>query len=84
MFSTDDPALTAINQDIGEALPGSDVCSIAKARNVDYILDFGSKYLANAAAAKGFGGVVDVKDSPSVKVVDSQGHARLLKVVACG
>jgi hypothetical protein len=84
MFSTDDPELTAINQDIGEALPGSDVCSIAKARNVDYILDFGSSYLANAAAAKGFTGVVDVKDSPSVEVVDSQGEARLLKVVSCG
>lgn len=83
MFSTNDPELTAINEDIGDALPGSYVCSIAKARNVDYILDFGSTYLANAAAAKGFGGVVDVKDSPSVKVVDSQGAARLLKVVSC-
>jgi hypothetical protein len=84
MFSTEDPELAAINEDIGDALPGSTVCSIAKARNVEYILDFGSTYLANAAAAQGFKGVVDVKASPSVKVVDSQGHARLLKVVSCG
>jgi hypothetical protein len=84
MFSTEDPELAAINEDIGDALPGSTVCSIAKARNVEYILDFGSTYLANAAAAQGFKGVVAVKASPSVKVVDSQGHARLLKVVSCG
>ncbi|WP_426225439.1 DUF6541 family protein [Pseudarthrobacter sp. DSP2-3-2b1] len=84
MFSTDDPELAAINKDIGTALPGSTVCSIAKARNVDYILDFGSAYLADAAAAQGFRGVVDVKASPSVKVVDSQGEARLLEVLSCG
>jgi hypothetical protein len=84
MFSTDDPELAAINKDIGAALPGSTVCSIAKSRHVEYILDFGSTYLANAAAAQGFRGVVDVKASPSVKVVDSQGDARLLEVVSCG
>lgn len=83
MFSTDDPDVTVLNQNIGEATPGSSVCSIVKKRNVGYILDFGSEYLADAAAAQGFQGVVEVKDSPSVELVDSQGDARLLKVVAC-
>jgi hypothetical protein len=83
MFSSDDPELAEINQTIGAALPGSPVCSIAKTRNVDYILDFGSTYLANAGAAQEFDGIVDVKASPSVKVVDSQGDARLLEVLSC-
>lgn len=83
MFSTEDPELDDINENIGAALPGSPVCSIAKARKVDFILDFGSTYLANTAAAQGFRGVVDVKASPSVQVVDSQGDARLLRVTSC-
>ncbi|MGX1160383.1 hypothetical protein FBY31_1249 [Arthrobacter sp. SLBN-100] len=84
MFSANDPELAVINEELGEALPGSTVCSIAKARHVDFILDFGSTYLANAEGAQEFRGVVDVKPSPSVQVADSQGDAKLLKVVSCG
>jgi hypothetical protein len=72
MFSANDPELAVINEEIGEALPGSTVCSIAKERHVDFILDFGSSYLANAEGAQQFMGVVDVKPSPSVQVADSQ------------
>ena len=82
MFSTNDPELRRVDQEIGTAQPGSDVCRIAKERHIDYILDFGSTYLAGSAAADGFPGVVDVT-SPGVEVVDSQAHARLLAVSAC-
>lgn len=82
MFSTNDPELRKIDQEIGTALPGSDVCRIAEERHIDYILDFGSGYLANSAAAKGFPGVVDVT-SPGVEVVDSEADARLLAVSGC-
>ncbi|MEO3933847.1 DUF6541 family protein [Micrococcaceae bacterium Sec7.4] len=82
MFSTEDAELRKIDQEIGTAQPGSDVCRIAGERHITYILDFGSSYLANSAAAKGFPGVVDVT-SPGVEVVDTQGHARLLAVSAC-
>jgi hypothetical protein len=83
MFSTNDAELRQIDQDIGTAVAGSETCNIAKERRIDFILDFGSRYLANSAAAKEFPGVVDVT-SPGVKVVDRQGHARLLAVTACG
>lgn len=82
MFSTNDPGLLKIDQELGSAQPGSDVCRIAEDRHVDYILDFGSSYLANSAAAKGFPGIVDVT-SPGVEVVDTEGDARLLAVAAC-
>lgn len=82
MFSTNDSELQKIDQELGTAQSGSDTCQIALKRHIGYILDFGSSYLANAAAAKGFPGLVNVA-SPDVKVVDSEGHARLLQVSSC-
>lgn len=82
MFSSDDDGLLLIDQEIGSASAGSDACRIASERKIEYILDFGSNYLANSAAAARFPGVVDVT-SPTAKVVDSEGHARLLKVTSC-
>ncbi|WP_164198874.1 DUF6541 family protein [[Micrococcus luteus] ATCC 49442] len=84
MFTADDPDRKKIEKEIGLAHPDSDVCEIVKERRVKYILDFGNKYLANSAAANDYPGLVDVKDSASVELVDVQGDARLLRVVSCG
>jgi hypothetical protein len=84
MFTADDADRKKIEEEIGVAQPASDVCKIANERHVKYILDFGSKYLANSAAANDYPGVVEVKDSASVELVDVQGDARLLRVVSCG
>ncbi|WP_248759891.1 DUF6541 family protein [Pseudarthrobacter sp. SSS035] len=82
MFSANDDELRLIDQEIGSASAGSDACRIASERKIEFILDFGSRYLANSAAATGFPGLVDVS-SPTTTVVDSEGHARLLKVTSC-
>lgn len=80
MFSAEDPEKRIIEETLGSALPGSAACEIAQRRNVAYILDFGGTFLANSAAAEDFPGLVDVKPSASVEVVDSQGQAQLLRV----
>lgn len=82
MFSTDNPELRQIDREIGSAQQGSDVCRIAARRHIDFILDFGSSYLANSAAAADYPGIVNVS-SPNAKVIDSEGNARLLAVSAC-
>lgn len=83
MFQTDDADLKLLDKSLGMSASGSAACEIAQRRNIRFILDFGSKYLANSNASKLFPGLVDVPASPFVKVVDSEGPARLLEV-NCG
>lgn len=80
MFSAEDADQRLIENGLGNALSGSAACKAAERQNVRYILDFGTTFLTNAAAAENFPGVVDVKPSASVEIVDSEGHARLLRV----
>lgn len=82
MFSAEDPDRRMLEEGIGSAPSGSTICAIAQDRRVGYILDFGSTFLANSAASKDYPGVVDVVPSAHTEVIDSQGHARLLRI-AC-
>ncbi|GAA1647639.1 DUF6541 family protein [Microbacterium flavum] len=79
MVISDD--LEAVNDDLRDATPGSPVCSSIADLGVQYVLDFGSREVHGATHV--YPGLEDLKDSTAVRLVDSEGQARLYQVVGC-
>ncbi len=84
MFDSLNPNVEIIVKHLNDADTMPAVCKAIRAENVSYVLDFGSKYLAVNPAAKGYEGLDHLATSGAVRLVDSQGNARLYKVTACG
>lgn len=74
--------LELINDELGEATPGSAVCSAVDDLDVGFVLDFGGREVHPGEHL--YPGLTDLERSDSVRLVDEQGDARLFEIVACG
>jgi hypothetical protein len=64
-----------------EALP---VCTALKNKNVQFVLDFGSRYLIDLPGSESYPGVTDIGQAEGFELVDSQGDdAKLYRISAC-
>lgn len=70
-----------INDHLVDATPGSAVCDAVEDLGARYVLDFGDHEVHGGSHP--LPGLVGLAASPAVKLVDSQGDARLYEVVAC-
>jgi hypothetical protein len=60
------------------------VCEALRNENVDYVLDFGNRYLLNLPPSGDYPGVTDIGDQPGFEEMDSEGtSAKLYKITAC-
>ncbi len=74
--------IAEINDGLADAAPGSAVCAAMEQLDVRFVLDFGSREVHGAD--HDFPGFDDLQDSGAVRLVDSEGDARLYEVTACG
>ncbi|MGY1550970.1 DUF6541 family protein [Microbacterium sp. A588] len=77
------PDLELINEHLADAVDMPEVCAAIDALGVDYVLDFGADEV-HEDDENPLPGVQELQDSPAVQLVDSEGDARLYKVIACG
>ena len=75
--------LELINEHLADAVTMPKVCEAIDALNVDYVLDFGTQEV-HEGDSNPLPGVEDLQDSPAVRLIDSEGDARLYEVTACG
>jgi hypothetical protein len=75
--------LELVNEHLADAASMPEVCDAIDALDVDYVLDFGSDEV-HEDDLNPLPGVQDLEDSPAVRLVDSEGDARLYEVIACG
>jgi len=79
-----DTALLTLGHDFATAAAGSAACQVAVARNVQYILDFGTNYMTDrSTATDNYPGLVDVHSTATTILVARQGAAKLFKVTGC-
>lgn len=82
MLMEETPELQSVNEHLRDATAGSEVCDAIDELQVDYVLDFGENGVhANTPI---YEGLTDLEDSAAVDLVDSQGDARLYRIIACG
>lgn len=70
-----------INDELTDATPGSDVCRAVLDLNAGYVLDFGAQEVHYDTHP--YAGLTKLRTSEAVELVDSEGSARLYRVVAC-
>lgn len=75
--------LELVNEHLADAVSMPEVCDAIDALDVDYVLDFGHDEV-HVGDLNRLPGVEDLQDSPAVRLIDSEGDARLYEVVACG
>jgi hypothetical protein len=73
--------LALINDGLEGARPGSAVCRAIADRNVGYVLDFGAQEVHPGRHV--YPGLDALATSDAVRLVDSQGDARLYQVTGC-
>lgn len=85
LFPSADVDRSLISQRLKSAPSDPVVCEALRNENVEYVLDFGDRYLLNLPASADYPGVTDIGDRPGFQEVDSEGaSARLYKITACG
>lgn len=77
---SDDTAV--INDHLADAVTMPAVCDAVQALDVGFVLDFGTREVHGGSNP--LPGLQDLEDSGAVRLVDSQGEARLYEVTACG
>lgn len=75
--------LALIAQGLDTAAAGSEICRLVTEENIHFVLDFGSFYMLDVPAAKKYPAFVEIRDSPTLKLIDQQDHAKLYEVVGC-
>lgn len=75
--------LALIAQGLDTATRGSEICRLVDEENIHFVLDFGSFYMLNNDAAKRYPSFVEINNSPTLKLIDQQDHAKLYEVVGC-
>ena len=60
-----------------------EVCALAEATNIRFILDFGPTYLRNYQASLLYPGFVSIGNLPYVTLVDREGDAKLYELSVC-
>jgi hypothetical protein len=82
ILTTHGSDIDVVNAGLKDAAQFPAVCEAVRRLNVRYVLDFGTRTVTGTLA--GYGGVMDLEENESLKLVDSEGSdARLFKVVAC-
>ncbi|QEW00639.1 hypothetical protein F6J84_11385 [Microbacterium caowuchunii] len=77
-----DEETALINDRLDEATTAPEVCTAVQVKDVEYVLDFGSREVHGAEHP--YPGFDDLAASGAVEVVDSEGAAVLYRVIACG
>lgn len=70
-----------INDGLRTAVAGSDVCQAVDDLNAEFVLDFGVQEVNYGTHV--FPGLRNLSSSRAVELIDSEGQARLYRVVAC-
>lgn len=81
LVDVSDDAAT-INDHLADAESMPAVCDAAEALDVRFVLDFGDREVHGGSHP--LAGLEDLEESGAVRLVDSQGDARLYEVTACG
>jgi hypothetical protein len=81
LVDVSDDAAT-INDHLADAESMPAVCDAAEALDVRFVLDFGEREVHGGSHP--LAGLEDLEESGAVRLVDSQGDARLYEVTACG
>lgn len=85
LFAGVDADRTIISQRLKYDASDPAVCEALRNENVEYALDFGSRYLLNLPPSADYPGVTEIGDQPGLQEVDSEGEsAKLYRVTACG
>lgn len=71
-----------VNDHLADAATQPSVCDALRATGVGFVLDFGEREVHNGSHP--LPGLDELADSGVVRLVDSQGDARLYEVTACG
>lgn len=80
MFANQDPERLLISADLPEFTP--EVCAALEDENVDYVLDFGTRALADTGPE--YAGVMDLAGKPGFELVKSTGpESNLYKITGC-
>ncbi len=74
--------IAVVNEQLGQATPGSPACLAAEALGVGFVLDFGDRDIQ--PPHQEFPGLSDLATSAAVRLVDSEGDAKLYELIACG
>ncbi|MGM7672169.1 DUF6541 family protein [Microbacterium sp. A93] len=77
------PDLELINDHLADADIMPEVCEAIEALGVDYVLDFGTVEV-HEDVVHPLPGVQDLQESSALRLVDSEGDAKLYEVIACG
>lgn len=84
LFAADDPETGVINERLKTAPDDPAVCAAVKNKNVQFVLDFSSRYLIDLPGSRNYPGVTDVEEAPGFTLVDEQGPgAKLYRIPAC-
>lgn len=84
LFAAEDPDSTLINQRLKDSPGSPDVCAALKSKNVQFVLDFGSRFLIDLPGSGSYPGVTDIRQAPGFTLVDAQGEdARLYRIATC-
>jgi len=84
LFTTDDPDTELINQKLGEAADNPAVCAALRNKNVQYVLDFGARYLIDLPGSEKYPALTNLAPGNGLTLVDSQGQdARLYRISGC-
>lgn len=76
------PDLQEIYNELGAVTSDPNVCAAVRDENAFYVLDFGLKEVHGGSHTPP--GLIHLDQNPGVKLIDSQGEARLYKITACG
>lgn len=71
-----------INDGLRSAVAGSDVCQAVDDLDAEFVLDFGAQEVNDGTHV--YPGLRNLSSSRALELVDSEGEARLYRVVACG
>lgn len=76
------PELQEIYSNLGRVSTDPDVCEAVRDEGAFYVLDFGAKEVHGGNHTPP--GLKNLTRNPGVRLVDSQGEARLYRITACG
>ena len=75
--------LRVIAQGLADADTKPQVCAAVRKLKVSYALDLGSQFLLNHPSSLNYPGLQDLEKSKAVQLIDSEGEAKLFRIVAC-
>lgn len=75
------PDTNLVNDELDDAMPGSQVCAAIKREHIQYVLDFGAREVNDGHHP--LPGMTNLQASAAVELVAAVGEARLYRVVAC-